>query len=144
MARAATAKRKGPKVKVVRLPGGDVVTAGLVRLDNDPIAPHWNVGLVRTSPGGVRQVWSGSGPYFHAGNQYVVYPNLVNGGSGIATIRKIADFAYANGRLYVLVRSRFSADPPDHDANDDHGGHGMDDGPDHDAGDDHGRRRGRA
>ncbi|MBL8296876.1 MAG: hypothetical protein JNN30_00895 [Rhodanobacteraceae bacterium] len=102
-------------VKVVRLPGGDVVTAGLVRLDNDPIAPHWNVGLVRTSPGGVRQVWSGSGPYFHAGNQYVVYPNLVNGGSGIATIRKIADFAYANGRLYVLVRSRFSADPPDHD-----------------------------
>lgn len=102
-------------IRIVRLPDGDVVTAGLVRLDNDPVAPHWNVGLVRTSPGGVRQVWSGGGPYFHAGNQYVVYPNLPNGGSGIASIRKIADFAYANGRLYVLVRSRFSVDPPDHD-----------------------------
>lgn len=102
-------------MRIVRLPNGDVVTAGLVRLDHDPVVPNWNVGLVRTNPSGVRQVWNGGGPYFYAGNQYVVYPNLANGGSGIATIRKIADFAYAGGRFYVLVRSRFSADPPDHD-----------------------------
>lgn len=102
--------------KIVRLPGGDVVTAGLVRLDNDPIAaPNWNVGLVRYSPSGTRQVWSGSGPYFHAGNQYVVYPNLAAGATGIGTIRKLIDFDYARGFFYLLVRTRFSDTPIDND-----------------------------
>jgi len=102
--------------KIVRLPDGDVVTAGLVRLDNDPLlSPNWNIGLVRHSPSGTRQVWSGSGPYFHAGNQYVVYPNLAGGATGIATIRKLIDFAYARGFFYVLVRSRFSDTPIDND-----------------------------
>jgi hypothetical protein len=102
--------------KIVRLPGGDVVTAGLVRLDNDPVAaPNWNIGLVRHSPSGTRQVWSGSGPYFHAGNQYVVYPNLAAGATGINTIRTLIDFAYARGFFYLLVRTRFSDTPIDHD-----------------------------
>ncbi len=102
--------------KIVRLPDGDVVTAGLVRLDNDPVAsPNWNIGLVRYSPSGTRQVWSGSGPYFHAGNQYVVYPNLAAGAAGIGTIRKFIDFDYARGFFYVLVRTRFRETPVDHD-----------------------------
>lgn len=101
--------------KIVRLPGGDVVIAGLVRLDNDPVVPNWNIGLLRMSPSGTRQVWTGSGPHFHAGKQYVVYPNLAAGGGGLATIRKLADFAYARGRFYVLVRSRFSEVPLDQD-----------------------------
>lgn len=98
------AMREGSRI--ARLPNGDVVTAGLVRLDNDPVAPNWNVGLVRMSPTGVRQVWSGSGPYFHAGGQYVVYPNIAGGASGFSTINKLAGFAYADGRFYVLVRTR--------------------------------------
>ena len=110
---AAGAERYGGKL--VRLPDGDVVTAGTVRLDNDPIAPYWNIGLLRTSPGGSRQVWSGSGAYFHAGRQYVVYPNLANGGSGVSTIRRVVDLAYANGFIYVLANSRFSAAPLDDD-----------------------------
>lgn len=102
--------------KIVRLPDGDVVIAGLVRLDNDPVAaPNWNVGLVRYSPSGTRQVWSGSGPYFHAGNQYVVYPNLAGGATGNGTIRKLIDFAYARGFFYLLVRTRFSSTPIDND-----------------------------
>lgn len=102
--------------RIVRLPDGDVVVAGLVRLDNDPLAaPYWNIGLLRLSPVGTRQVWSGSGPYFHAGNQYVVYPNLAGGASGTATISKLADFAYANGRFYVLVRSHPAGAPGDRD-----------------------------
>lgn len=110
----AGAERYGSKI--VRLPGGDIVVAGLVRLDNDPVAsPNWNIGLVRYSPGGTRQVWSGSGPYFHAGNQYVVYPNLAAGASGIGTIRKLIDFDYARGFFYVLVRTRFSDTPIDND-----------------------------
>lgn len=110
----AGAERYGSKI--VRLPGGDVVIAGLVRLDNDPVAsPNWNVGLVRYSPSGTRQVWSGSGPYFHAGNQYVVYPNLAAGSGGIGTIRRLIDFDYARGFFYVLVRTRFSDTPIDND-----------------------------
>lgn len=101
--------------KLARLPNGDVVVAGIVRLDNDPIAPNWNLGLVRYSPGGTRVAWSGSGLHFHAGNQYVVYPNLPNGGSGYTTLRKVSDIAYANGRLYVLVRTLFNPSPQDHD-----------------------------
>lgn len=102
--------------KIVRLPDGDVVVAGLVRMDNDPLpAPYWNIGLLRLSPGGTRQVWSGSGPNFHAGNQYVVVPNLAGGGSGTATISKLADFAYANGRFYALVRVRLSTTSTERD-----------------------------
>lgn len=102
--------------KIVRLPGGDIVVAGLVRMDNDPLpAPYWNIGLLRLSPGGSRQVWGGSGPYFHAGNQYVVYPNLAGGGGGTATISKLADFAYANGRFYALVRVRLSTTSTERD-----------------------------
>lgn len=110
----AGAERYGNRI--ARLPDGDVVVAGLVRLDNDPIAaPNWNVGLVRYSPSGTRQVWSGSGPYFHAGHQYVVYPNLAGGGTGITTIRKLIDFAYARGFFYLLVRTNFSTTPIDND-----------------------------
>lgn len=110
----AGAERYGGQL--VRLPGGDIVIAGLVRLDNDPLlSPNWNVGLLRNSPGGSRQVWGGSGPYFHAGHQYVVYPNLAAGAGGISTIRKINDFAYAGGFFYVLVRTRFSDTPLDND-----------------------------
>lgn len=102
--------------KIVRLPDGDVVVAGLVRMDNDPLpSPYWNIGLLRLSPGGSRQVWGGSGAYFHAGNQYVVYPNLAGGGSGTATISKLADFAYANGRFYALVRARLSTSSTERD-----------------------------
>lgn len=101
--------------KLARLPDGDVVVAGIARLDNDPIAPNWNLGLVRYNPGGSRVAWSGSGLNFHAGNQYVVYPNLPNGGSGYTTIRKVSDIAYAGGRIYVLVRTLFNPSPQDHD-----------------------------
>ncbi|MBX3693030.1 delta-60 repeat domain-containing protein [Dokdonella sp.] len=90
------------------LPNGDIVVAGIVRLENDTIAPYWNIGLVRYSPQGYPRLWTGSGgPYFHNFNQYVLYPNLTNGGTGDALIESVEDIAYAEGKIYVLVTRVF-------------------------------------
>ncbi len=102
---------------IVRLPDGDVVLAGTMRFSNDPLAPGYaNVGLVRYDRDGARQTWPGaSGPYFWFANQYVVYPNIANGGSGDARIVEVNDFAYVDGKFYVLVTRTWEAEPFDYD-----------------------------
>ncbi|MBX3693032.1 hypothetical protein [Dokdonella sp.] len=90
------------------LPNGDIVVAGIVRLENDTIAPYWNIGLVRYTPQGFVRPWTASSsPYFWHFSEYVVYPNLANGGSGDALIESIEDIAYAEGKIYVLVTRVF-------------------------------------
>jgi hypothetical protein len=99
------------------LPNGDIVMAGVVRLSNDTIAPFWNIGLVRYDHQGRVRPWSGiDGPYFWHFKEYVVYPNLANGGTGDAKIESVEDIAYADGRIFVLVTRAFSLSPADRDA----------------------------
>ncbi len=99
------------------LPNGDIVTAGIVRLANDTIAPFWNIGLVRYTPQGWIRPWPGfASPYYWDFQYYVVYPNLANGGSGDARIESVEDIAYAEGKIYVLVTRAFSISPSDRDA----------------------------
>lgn len=108
------AARYGGKHAV--LPNGDIVMAGIVRLSNDTIAPYWNIGLVRYKRDGAVRPWSGSGgAYFWNFNEYVVYPNLPNGGSGDARIESVEDIAYAEGKIYVLVTRAFSVSLSDRD-----------------------------
>ncbi len=95
--------------KLVTLPNGDIVVAGRMRLNNDTIQPYSNIGLVRYDRNGGRVTWpSTSGPYFWTSSQYVVYPNLPNGGSGDVTIEFVNDIAYADGKIYVLATRRFA------------------------------------
>lgn len=99
------------------LPNGEIVMAGVVRLSNDTIAPFWNIGLVRYKPDGAIRAWPGpDGPYFWSSREYVVYPNLPNGGTGDTRIESVEDIAYAEGRIYVLVTRAFSVSPLDRDA----------------------------
>jgi hypothetical protein len=103
--------------KHATLPGGDIVVAGRMRLTGDTtLSPFFNIGLVRYSRQGIRQRWEGTtGPYFWANRDYVVYPNLSNGGSGDTRIESVDDVAYADGRIYVLVTRQYSATPLDRD-----------------------------
>jgi hypothetical protein len=102
--------------KLIRLPTGEVVVAGRVRMSNDA-PPYWNIGLVRYGRNGARKVWPGSpgGAYFWAEGQYVVYPNLANGGAGDDRIESIDDIGYADGKIYVLATRVFSQAPFDRD-----------------------------
>ena len=108
------ARREGGKL--VRLPNGDIVVAGRMRLVNDTLGEFFNIGLVRYNKNGLRVAWSGTtGPYFHADRQYVIFPNLPNGGSGDAKIESVDDIAYADGKIYLLVTRQFQASPLDRD-----------------------------
>jgi len=99
------------------LPNGDIVMAGVVRLADDTIAPFWNIGLVRYSPEGFVRPWTASSsPYFWHFQEYVIYPNLPNGGTGDTKIESVEDIAYAEGKIYVLVTRQFSTSPADRDA----------------------------
>lgn len=103
--------------KLIRLPDGDVVVAGRVRLGGDAL-PYWNIGLVRYNREGLRTVWPGGhggGSHFWADGQYVVYPNLANGGFGDAKIESVNDIAYVDGRIFVLATRTFSESPFDRD-----------------------------
>jgi hypothetical protein len=104
--------------RLVVLPNGDIVVAGEIRFPNDPLGNNFgNVGLVRYSPAGVRQPWSGMGnPHAWFDNQYIVYPNIANGGSGDQRIFDVRDIAYAGSKIYVLVNRLYEFDPFDLDA----------------------------
>ncbi|MBL8300231.1 MAG: hypothetical protein JNN30_17980 [Rhodanobacteraceae bacterium] len=93
--------------KLARLPDGDIVVAGRVRLDGDPVAPLWNLGLVRYDANGQRRAWPGyTGVYGHYFSQYLVYPNAPTTGATAPFIERIDDIAHAHGRLFVLVTHR--------------------------------------
>lgn len=93
--------------KLVRLADGDIVVAGRMRLDYDPVAPAWNLGLVRYGSDGQRQTWTGyTGAYGHFYSQYLVYPNPAATGQAPLHIDSVDDIAYANGKLFVLVTHR--------------------------------------
>ena len=102
--------------KLVRLPGGEVVIAGRVRMSNDS-PPYWNIGLLRLGRSGERKVWPGSpdGVHFWADGEYVVYPNLANAGVGDGRIESVNDIGHADGRIYVLATRVFSEAPFDRD-----------------------------
>lgn len=90
--------------KLARLPDGDIVVAGRMRHDADPVAPYWNVGLVRYAASGQRRTWNAVAPWYanHFG-QYVVYPNPAGSGDSAPHVESVDAIAYAAGRLYVLV-----------------------------------------
>jgi hypothetical protein len=100
----------------VQLPSGEIVVSGRARLATDPVAPYWNIGLVRYRRFSGRVGWEGPpGPYFWQDRDYVVYPNLQNGGTGYTRIESIDDIAWAEGKFYVLVTRLFSMAPVDRD-----------------------------
>lgn len=105
-------------IGMVKLPNGDIVVAGRARLANDTtLGTYFNIGLVKYSRDGVRKPWADMvHPYLWANNEYIVYPNLANGGSGDARITSVEDIRYANGRYYVLATRTFTPSPLDRDA----------------------------
>lgn len=99
-----------------QLRDGQIVVSGRVRLDADPVAPFWNIGLVRYRRFLGALPWEGApGSYFWRDRDYVVYPNAQNGGTGINRIESVDDIAYAAGKIYVLVTRLFSTVPEDRD-----------------------------
>jgi len=99
-----------------QLPDGQIVVAGRVRLDADPVVPYWNIGLARYQRFLGPVLWNGTtGAYFWQDSYYVLYPNQQNGGTGINRIESIDDIAYAAGKIYVLVTRLFSTAPEDRD-----------------------------
>ncbi|MBL0164519.1 MAG: hypothetical protein IPP82_13000 [Xanthomonadales bacterium] len=103
--------------KLVVLPDGDIVVAGGMRFPNDPLDTAFtNVGLSRYNLEGIRQTWAGSGgSHFWFNQQYVVYPNIANGGNGDVRIQYVADIAYADGKIYVLAERSYEFAPFDAD-----------------------------
>lgn len=92
--------------KVVQLPNGDVVVAGIV----PPFAGGANVvnlGLVRYNAAGQRVAWANPGVYGFSGNQYVIYPNT-NATAGLNVVN-VLDLKLYGNRLFVLVDRAFSA-----------------------------------
>lgn len=92
--------------KVVRV-NNDVLVVALVKYPyGNQTNGMWNLGLVRYNDGGnQRLTWNNpSAPYAHYLNQYVVYPNSVNG-----LIRNIQDVRVLGDRIYVLVDEQYTA-----------------------------------
>jgi hypothetical protein len=83
--------------KLVRLPGGDVVVAGLVPAG----AGAQQLGIVRYSPSGRRVTWPAiSAPFGHNASQYILYPN---GAANSPRVTNVAAIAQRSGYIYVLV-----------------------------------------
>lgn len=103
--------------RMVKLPNGDIVVAGRVRLANDTgLGGYFNIGLVKYGTDGRIKPWSDmTHPHLWSFGDYVVYPNLANGGSGDARITSVDDIAYAYGRYYVLATRTFTPSPLDRD-----------------------------
>lgn len=87
--------------KLLRLPNGDVVVAGMIPAGSG----DQQLGIVRYSPSGRRVTWSAiSAPFGHNANQYIVYPN---GAANSPKITNVAAIAQRNGIIYVLVDDKY-------------------------------------
>ncbi|MEO5558634.1 MAG: hypothetical protein ABIR10_03035, partial [Dokdonella sp.] len=97
--------------KMVKLPDGDVVVAGLVpaAFQANQGDGGYNLGLVRYGSDGSRVQWSAPTPafawYF---DHYLGYPN-----TGTAKFTALRDLQYAGGRIYALVDYAYSASDTD-------------------------------
>ena len=91
--------------KLVQLPSGDVVVAGLVPRFNQPDQPdgYANVGLVRYDSAGQRVAWTFNSIYGNFGNQYLIYPGSQTDGQLSPRFSAIKDIKAIGDRIYVMV-----------------------------------------
>lgn len=97
--------------KLVKLPNGDVVVAGLVpaAFQANQSDGGFNLGLVRYGSDGSRVAWSTPTPaYTWYFDHYLGYPN-----TGSAKFTALRDLQYAGGRIYALVDFAYSASDTD-------------------------------
>lgn len=89
--------------RLVRLPNGDVVSAGLVAHVGASNTVGRNLGLVRYNSAGQRIAWTNPGSGGHFSNQYIITPNQAN--ASYTEVVDIVATATAQDRIFVLLNT---------------------------------------